>query len=52
MKRILTSVTMLALVLGASLVALAQQKEKPKHGRSAATQTGKHHVLPATLETT
>ena len=52
MKRVLTSASVLALVLSASLVALAQQKEKPKHGRSAATQTGKHHVLLATLETT
>ena len=52
MRRFLTIMATLALVLGASLFALAQQEEKPKHGRSATTQTGKHHVLPATRETT
>jgi acetamidase/formamidase len=51
MRRFLTIIATLALVLIASLFALAQQKEKPKAAGKAEVKTGKHHVLPATKET-
>ncbi len=50
MKRFSIITATLALVLGASLFAQAQKKEKPKAASKAAA-TGKHHVLKATKET-
>jgi len=52
MKRVLTIPTMLVLLLAASLFVQAQQREKPKREPGAAAETGKHHVLAATRETT
>ncbi len=49
MKRSLILTALLTLVLGASVIARTQQKEKPKTG---AAKTGKHYSLPATSETT
>jgi acetamidase/formamidase len=51
MSRSFASTLALALVLGATPFALAQQKEKPKRARAAASETGKHHVLSATKQT-
>jgi acetamidase/formamidase len=42
---------LLALILGTGLLALAQQKEKPKGVGKAAATAGKHHALQATKET-
>src|SRR5437870_816629 len=52
MKRVLTIPAMLVLLLAASLFVQAQQQEKPKREPGAAAETGKHHVLAATRETT
>ncbi len=49
MKRSLMVTAFLTLLLGASVLALPQQKSKPKTG---AAKTGKHHRLAATRETT
>ena len=55
MKRSFVLAATLGLVLGGGLPAQAQQKEKPKgkpkSASSAATHTGKHHVLKATKDT-
>ena len=52
MKRVLTIPAMLVLLLAASLFVQAQQQETPKRKPGAAADTGKHHVLAATRETT
>ncbi len=52
MKRVLTIPAMLVLLLAPSLFVQAQQQEKPKGEPGAAAETGKHHVLAATRETT
>src|SRR2546426_10896327 len=52
MKRVLTIPAMLVVLLAASLFVQAQQQEKPKREPGAAAETGKHHVLAATRETT
>ncbi len=52
MKRVVTITAIFALVLGAKGVPLAQQAENPKRDHTAALGNGKHHVLPATPETT
>src|SRR5712691_13301629 len=52
MKRVLTIPAMLVLLLAASLFVQAQKQEKPKRKPGAAAETGKHHVLAATRETT
>src|SRR5438445_1463683 len=52
MKSVLTIPAMLVLLLAASLFVQAQQQEKPKREPGAAAETGKHHVLAATRETT
>src|SRR5437899_12999673 len=43
---------MLVLLLAAGLAFQAQQQEKPMREPGAAADTGKHHVLAATRETT
>ena len=52
MKRILRSGAILSLVLSTAVLAWAQQQSEPKRSRNTPAQTGKHHVLPATQETT
>ncbi len=49
MKRSLILTALLMSVLGANVIAWAQQKQKPKAGDA---KTGKHYSLPATSETT
>lgn len=51
MKRGLVSVTVLLGMLGAGLLALAQQGQDPARERAVSVGGGRYYVLPATPET-